>query len=179
MKNRKTILIAFLVCACLVVSVGYAVLNDDLVVKGTGKLSNAVADKEFEKDIYFDSVISRTNCTAVIDASDTDNDTIVVTIDDTTSKLAVDGDKATVVIKVANATPDVATVTVSAPTNGVDKYFEISCDSFEIPAGTENGEDLTPGFAEITVTIELLKSITADMATAEEFILNLTAVSGS
>ena len=182
MKNRKIILISFLVCACLVVGVGYAVLNDELSVEGHGKLSNTNADVEFEKDIYFSQVVSRTNCTAVIDATDTSNDKIAVTIDDTTSKMAVKGDKATVELEIANATLDVATVTLDFESNAAAQYFELSCSEsspFTIDAGTEGVDAVNPGVKVITVTITLKKSINEDMADYEDFKLVLNAVSGS
>ena len=34
MKSRRIVVTAFLLCACLIIGVGYAALNDDLVVKG-------------------------------------------------------------------------------------------------------------------------------------------------
>ena len=182
MKNRKIILISFLVCACIVVGVGYANLADDLIVEGHGKLTKSNAEVEFQKDIYFSQVVSRTNCTAVIDATDTSNDKIAITIDDTTSKMAVQGDKATVELQIANATLDEATVTLDFQTNAPEKYFSLSCSessAFTVPAGTEGVDTIDPGLKTITVTITLEKTINADMADYEAFKLVLNAVSGS
>lgn len=182
MKNRKIILISFLVCACIVVGVGYANLSDDLSITGHGQLSYTNANEEFKKDIYFSRVVSRTNCTAVIDATDTSNDTIAVTIDDTTSKMAVKGDKATVELEIANATLDVATVTLDFESNATAQYFELSCSEsspFTIDAGTEGVDTVNPGLKTITVTITLKQSINTNMENQENFSLVLNAVSGS
>ena len=181
MKNRKTVVIAFLLCACLVVGIGYATLNDELNINGTGLLSKTAADAEFEKDVYFSEVVSRENCTAVISASDTSNDTVIITIDDTTSKMAVKGDKATIVLKVANASLDVVNVTVT-PNNVPEGYFTISCDkaTFSIDAGTEGPDGtVTPSTTQITATVTLNKAVDENLTSQEAFNLTLIANSGT
>ena len=187
MKSRRIVVTAFLLCACLIIGVGYAALNDDLVVKGTGLLSEGMADTEFEKDVYFKEVTSRTNCTAVIDASDTTNDTVVITITDTTSKMAVKGDKATVTLVVANDSLEEANVVLES-VDDANGYFSISCEQqsgFVISAATDNGDGtINPGTATIVVTVELKKTVDANLATLNggtgaTFQLNLTATSGT
>ena len=182
MKNRKTILIAFLVCACIVVGVGYANLTDDLTITGKGQLSYENANEEFKKDVYFSEVVSRTNCTAVIDATDPDKDKIAITIDDTTSAMAVQGNTATAVLKIANATTDEVTVTVTSPTNATSDYFDIKIeggDTFTIEPGTNVDGSINPFLKDITVVITLKQTINADMLAPETFTLDLNAVSGS
>ena len=187
MKSRRIVVTAFLLCACLIIGVGYAALNDDLVVKGTGLLSEGMADTEFEKDVYFKEVTTRTNCTAVIDASDTTGDTVVITISDTTSKMAVKGNTATVTLVVANDSLEPVHVTLNS-VNDTNGYFSISCDEqagFDIVAGTDNGDGtVTPGTTTIVVTVTLEKTVDATLATLNggagvTFQLDLNAVSVS
>lgn len=47
MKNRRTVLLAFLLIACLCIGIGYAYVATDLVVKGTATTAVAVIDVEF------------------------------------------------------------------------------------------------------------------------------------
>ena len=45
MKNRRSIIIAFLLCACMIVGVGYAAFSDVMDITGTAELNaNEVAD---------------------------------------------------------------------------------------------------------------------------------------
>jgi hypothetical protein len=56
MKNRRNIIISFLLCACLIVGVGYAAMTDALDVTGT---------VDYNMDDAFDSLIEFTGATAV------------------------------------------------------------------------------------------------------------------
>ncbi|MBQ8350703.1 MAG: hypothetical protein IJY20_01500 [Clostridia bacterium] len=187
MKSRRIVVTAFLLCACLIIGVGYAALSDILEVTGTGLLSEGMADTEFEKDVYFKEVTTRTNCTAVIDASDTTGDTVIITIADTTSKMAVKGDTATATLVVANDSLEAVHVTLNS-INDPNGYFSISCDEqagFDIIAGTNNGDGtVTPGTTTIVVTVTLEKTVDATLATLNDgkgatFKLELTAESVS
>ena len=52
MKNRRNIIIAFLLCACLIVGVGYAAVGDVLDVDGTAELG-LESERNFDSNIYF------------------------------------------------------------------------------------------------------------------------------
>ena len=52
MKNRRNIIIAFLLCASLIVGVGYAAVADVLDVDGTAELGLA-AERDFDTNIEF------------------------------------------------------------------------------------------------------------------------------
>ena len=53
MKNRKTILVAFMLVACMVVGVGYAALSTELSITGNATFKADQAQNEFSGDIYF------------------------------------------------------------------------------------------------------------------------------
>ena len=53
MKNRRTIIVAFLVMAMLVTGIGYAAVSQTLTVQGTATYNPTDAAKEFQDNIYF------------------------------------------------------------------------------------------------------------------------------
>ena len=57
MKNRKTIIVAFVLVACMLVGVGYAVVFNTMDIGGTASVSREEAEKAFNQDIYFSGVV--------------------------------------------------------------------------------------------------------------------------
>ncbi len=55
MKNRKIVVIAFLVVAAMLLGIGYAALTDTLTITGDLKADTSVSQPEFDADIYFSS----------------------------------------------------------------------------------------------------------------------------
>ena len=53
MKNRKTVVVAFLLVAVMLLGVGYAALTDTLTITGSLKTDTTVAMEEFDADVYF------------------------------------------------------------------------------------------------------------------------------
>ena len=53
MKNRKTVVVAFLLAAVMLLGVGYAALTDTLDITGSVDVNINDLNDEFEKDIYF------------------------------------------------------------------------------------------------------------------------------
>ena len=53
MKNRKTIVVAFMLCAVMLLGVGYAVLTDTLNILGDAEVSQANAENAFDEEVYF------------------------------------------------------------------------------------------------------------------------------
>lgn len=90
MKNRRNIIVAFLLCACLLVGIGYANLTTNLQIKGTAKIDGELAETKFDADIVWASSVvsaqmegsaetySTTKVSSVIDSS---NDNITITAD--------------------------------------------------------------------------------------------------
>lgn len=56
MKNRKTVIVAFLLVAAMLLGVGYAALTDTLTINGTLAANAEDFKDEFEEDIYFSAV---------------------------------------------------------------------------------------------------------------------------
>ena len=53
MKNRKIVVVAFLLVATMLLGVGYAALTDTLTITGALKTDTTVAMDEFDADVYF------------------------------------------------------------------------------------------------------------------------------
>jgi hypothetical protein len=75
MRNPRNVIIAFLIVACLVVTIGFAALIDNLVLGG--RISSKFETAVYDKSVYFTHVKSVKNCMAKI----SDNgDTATITI---------------------------------------------------------------------------------------------------
>ena len=53
MKNRRTVVVAFLVAAVMLLGIGYAALTDTLTINGDLKSDPSASQNEFDGDIYF------------------------------------------------------------------------------------------------------------------------------
>ena len=53
MKNRKTIVVAFLLVAAMLLGVGYAALTDTLTIIGNAHIDVDTANKTFDEKVYF------------------------------------------------------------------------------------------------------------------------------
>ena len=53
MRNRKAIITAFLLLACMLIGVGYAAVTNVLDIQGSADVSQQQAEDEFNEDIYF------------------------------------------------------------------------------------------------------------------------------
>ena len=53
MKNRRNVIVAFLLICVMLLGVGYALLKDTLLIKGTAEFSDTNASKALDVDVYF------------------------------------------------------------------------------------------------------------------------------
>ena len=53
MKNRKIVVVAFLVAAVMLLGVGYAALTDTLTIIGNAHIDVDTANKTFDEKVYF------------------------------------------------------------------------------------------------------------------------------
>lgn len=151
MKQRKTVIVAFLLAAVLLLGVGYAALTDQLTLSGTAGVLVTDAAQDFDADIYFSKVISGTGCTAEILA---DPDTGKITVTSGALKAAGNEVIATYTIK-SESDLDV-TVKQPAITNNNTEHFEV--------VTSWNGDQtLAAGSTiDVTVTVKLIKTADTD-----------------
>ena len=150
MKNRRNIVIAFLLCACLIVGVGYAALTQQLEVRGLANISLDAAQEEFDQDVYFkDPIQTSDNLIGTVDASDNDIVNLVLT-----DGMGVVSDYTTIDLVIANDGNAPVVVAVNPMTSGTD-YFRIVADAstYTIPAG-----------GEVTVHLTMTLKVTIDSA---------------
>lgn len=176
MKNRKIVVVAFLLIAVLLLGVGYAALTDTLTIIGNAHIDVDTANKTFDERIYF-SAAEATSTTG----TGTTADTASFTADDATytaNKLAVKGEKSVFTFTITNVSNVDAEITVNTkklsgdnnPSNSNTEKFTVE---YSYPQGTtiaKNGGTIT-----VVVTVTLKDVVTS--ATSATFGIELTATS--
>jgi len=184
MKRRRIALITFLICAALVISIGFANLVDSLSIVGTSTTSKEQATQVFDNDVYFTNAEALTHgTTASVNADNNDK------VSFTANSLVSQGDKAQFKFEVSNFSNLDVNVTTTLTSNattitddsgnvttlsGNDSYFEVTYawDTETIDAATAPD---APGIAYVTVTVELLRS--PEYNTKGDFTITISAVS--
>ena len=143
MKNRKIVVVAFMLIAVLLMSVGFAELTDVLILDGTAKADTSVSATEFEDDVYFLSTSIVTDDTGNKAASQIKEgrDDATITADHFTTK----GQVVKVKFTIANDSPDFASK-ITLTTN-IDGNVVVENDADHDPVFT-----VTWSWAEDTVT---------------------------
>ena len=166
MKNRKRVVVSFLLVAVMLMSVGYAALTDVLDITGSADVNKSAAEDAYNADIYFTGAeANQTGNTASVNTDNKDKASF------TANTLQGAGDTATFIFTITNDGDLDATVTPSISSNTNEAYFEISSDWNGQPKTLKAGEDLT-----YTVTVKLKETPTDTISGS--FIIELTAVAG-
>ena len=148
MKNRKRIIVSFMIVACMLMAVGFAALSDTLNVNGDAEVDFNTANTGFDADVYFsDATAANAGDTAHVDVSNNDMAHFSV------RSLAAKGETATFTFTVKNDNEFKAYVKLNPAktVNNNTEYFavELADETFEIEAGST---------ATFTITVELLKT---------------------
>ena len=168
MKNRRNVVVAFMLVAVMLLGVGYAALTDTLDINGTVDVNQSAAEEAFNEDIFFSAAV----------ANEAGN---------TASVNADNNDKASFTINTFKGKDDVATFTFTIKNNGdVDanvtpklnaslgntnpEYFSIESDWDGATKTLEAGGELT-----YTLTVTMLKTHTETISGS--FLVELVAVS--
>ena len=168
MKNRRNVVVAFMLVAVMLLGVGYAALTDTLDINGTVDVNQSAAEEAFNEDIFFSAAV----------ANEAGN---------TASVNADNNDKASFTINTFKGKDDVATFTFTIKNNGdVDanvtpklnaslgntnpEYFSIESDWDGATKTLEAGGELT-----YTLTVTMLKTPTETISGS--FLVELVAVS--
>ena len=166
MKNRKRIVVAFLLVAVMLMSVGYAALTDVLDITGSADVNKSAAEDAYNADIYFTAAAAnQTGNTASVNTDNSDKASF------TANTLQGAGDTATFTFTITNDGDLDANVTPSISSNTNEAYFSISSDWNGQPKTLEAGQTLT-----YTVTVALKETPTDTISGS--FIIELTAVAG-
>lgn len=186
MKNRKRIIVAFMLVAVLLLSVGYAALTDDLFITGDATLNTTQAQNEFDADIYFSAAdVQSSTGTYLKDGSGADvvDKADVVSADSARFNVLTLAQRDEVVTFIYTITNDseefdaVITADPGYPTTNDPTNFEITYDMDANQAGVQTEGTVSKGgnTLQILVTVKLLNS-PAENTTAT-FNFDITATS--
>lgn len=191
MKNKRNVLIAFILICCLCLSIGYAALTDTLYVQGTATVNvlsegdepTTPFEKKFMEEIYWsdakpaENTVTATRTTEAESKIDGANDTLdsatkpdalLITIP--AEVLTVEGDSTTITATVKNDSDYNINAVLSAVTdNDTSNYYTITW------AWANNGTGaINQGAtADVTITVTLTKAPITD--TTATFNMTLTA----
>lgn len=170
MKNRKFVVVAFLLVAVLLLGVGYAALSDTLDITGSADVNQSAAEEAFNEDVYFSAAnANEDGNTASVNADNNDKASF------TANTLKGQGDKVTFTFTIKNNGDVEATVTPrlnASLGNTLPEYFEITSDWDGQPKTLAAHSEIT-----YTVTVKLLKTPTE--AISGSFLIELVATSAS
>lgn len=66
MRNRKAVIVTFMLVACMLLAVGFAAMNDTLDITGQAEVNHANAQNAFDEEVYFSKVSTGTGYSAEI-----------------------------------------------------------------------------------------------------------------
>lgn len=168
MKNRKIVVVAFLLIAMLLLGVGYAALTDVLDITGSADVNQSAAEEAYNEDIHFSAAVAnQAGNTASVNADNNDKASF------TASTLKGKDDAVTFTFTIVNEgdIDAVVTPTLNAATgNTKPEYFEITSDWDGTSKTLAAGASIT-----YTVTVKLLQTPTETISGS--FLIELTAVS--
>ena len=167
MKNRRNVVVAFMLVAVMLLSIGYAALTDTLDITGSADVNQSAAEEAFNEDIYFSAAVANeAGNTASVNNDNNDKASF------TAKTLKGKGDKVTFTFTINNDGDVAATITPKLNAslgNTNPDYFKLTSDWNGEAKVLGAGSEIT-----YTVTIELLKTPTETIAGS--FLVELTAV---
>ena len=186
MRNRKTIIVAFVLVACMLIGVGYALVTNTLDITGSGTINQSAAEESFNQDIFFSGVVVNGNIdadgvtaednmpyTANINANNNDKAQFTIT------GLKGQNDTAEIVFRVENAGDLDADLYIKSVTNSNVSYFNVeyyvngqkidvtnTTDSFASLAKKTGGSNTT---LDITVKVIVVATPTSQQSFTSTF----------
>ena len=168
MKNRRNVVIAFMIVAVMLLGIGYAALSDTLDITGSADVNQSAAEEAFNEDIFFSAAVANeTGNTASVNADNNDKASF------TANTLKGKGDKVTFTFTITNDGDVAADVTPKLNAtlgNTNPEYFSITSDWGGATKTLDAHSEIT-----YTVTVELLKTPTVTISGS--FLIELVAVS--
>ena len=147
MKNRKIVIVAFLLIASFCLSIGYAVsLQDDLDVNGNVSYDMDEVQDTFDANVRFTNPVAENGVTCTLEDED---DTLVISMDNTV--FTQKGDSTVIKVDIENESLEMdAAVTVDAPVVVPELRTFFTVEVTNAPATVAAGGTAT---YEITVTM--------------------------
>ena len=176
MKNRKIVVVAFLLAAVLLLGVGYAALTDTLTIIGNAHIDLDQANITFDEKIYFSAAEATSS-----DGTGTVDDVARFTADDATftvNKLATVGQKSVFTFTITNDSNVDAVITVnSTKLSGAVNPSNSNEDKFTVEYSYPDGMNIAKqgGTIDVVVSVTVKEPVTS--ATSATFGIELTATS--
>ena len=176
MKNRKRIVVLFLLVAIMLIGVGYAALTDTLTIIGNAHIDIAQAETTFDSKVYFsDAQATSTTGTG------TTADVASFTADDATftaNKLAVLGEKSVFTFTIKNDSNVKAIISVAGTKlSGAANPSNSNEEKFTVEYTYPDGMEIAPNGGTITVVVTVTVKNPVTSATSATFGIELTATS--
>ena len=169
MKAKRLTVVAFLLCAIMVLGVGFAALTDVLDIQGSADINQSAAESAFNDDIYFSDFSEYKSgdagvaYTANINTNNNDKGQFTVT------GLASKDDFAQITFTIKSESDKAAKITPKVSSNTNETYFAISSD-------WEGQEKTLAAGGTLTITVKVLLKETPTETISGSFIIELTAV---
>ena len=176
MKNRKFVVVAFMLVAVMLMGVGYAALTDTLTIIGNAHIDIDTANKTFDEKVYFSAAeatsTTGTGSTADVASYNSDDATF------TANKLATVGQKSVFTFTITNDSNVNAVISVGATKlSGDTNPSNSNTDKFTVEYSYPDGMNIAKngGTIDVVVTVTVKNPVTA--ATSATFGIELTATS--
>ena len=174
MKNRKIIVVAFMLCATLLLGIGYAALTDTLTIIGNAHIDVDTANKTFDERIYFSAAEATsstgTGTTADVVSFNTDDATY------TANKLALVNEKSVFTFTIKNVSNVDAVISVeSTKLSGDTNPSNSNVDKFTVEYAYPDGMTVAKNGGTITVVVTVTVKEAVTSATSATFGIELTA----
>ena len=180
MKQRRTVVVAFLLLAVLVMGIGYANLTDNLFMKGEAALATTAARDTFDQNVFFSAVSvnsttgsnTSTPDSVVIGSTDPDSATFYV------KSLGKKDEMVQFKFTIKNESTEfdaVISLDENYPSTTDATNFTITYSTSPSAVNTGNITCAAGGTVDVYVTVLLKNSPTANLSAA--FNVNLTATS--
>ena len=178
MKNRKRIVVAFMLVAVLLLGVGYAAVTNVLDIQGSVSVSANAAENEFNEDIYFSGVLKGSELVQSIAAGDglgytanintNNNDKAQFTV----TGIEKTGESETITYRIQNDSAYDAEVTLKTKSNTNEKF---GFDFYFGTVGTQTATIAANGYVDVTVVISLDDQLNGADSSSFIIELNVTA----
>ena len=180
MKNRKRIVVLFLLLAVALVGVGYAALTTKLTIIGNAHIDLNEATSTFDERIYFASgTIKEVVCESGADGSKDEvsaNNTDDATF--TANSLAVKGDYIVFEFVIKNESNVAAKISIGeTKLSGDVNPSNSNTDKFEVTYTYGNPDMTIASQGTMTVTVKVLVKAAVTQETSDTFGIELTATS--
>lgn len=176
MKNRKFVVVAFLLVAVMLLGVGYAALTDTLTIIGNAHIDIDTANKTFDEKVYFSDAqpTSTTGTGAAADIANCEGDDATFTA----NKLATVGQQSVFTFTIKNDSNVDAVISVGdKKLSGDANPSNSNADKFKVEYSYPQGMNITKGGGTITVVVTVTVKEPVTAATSATFGIELTATS--